>query len=140
MMKNYSLEIIDGLICSVFFMTAALLGPAISLTAIYICCALFGIYFLWRVLCYNFIKPFLVFLVSGALFTIIGYALIHVLPIFYYIFTSFHPGYGKPSAGTGLGVLISFYFNTKICIAAAVIGAIKIMIKNEIASKKKQME
>ena len=139
MMKNYSLEIIDGLICSVVFNATVFLGAAISLTAIYICCALFGIYFLWRVLCYNSIKPFLVFLVSGALFTVIGFVLSLFLPVFYVLFTMFHPGYGKPNAGSGLGVLISFYLNAEIYIVISIIGAIKIMIKNRIASKK-QME
>ncbi|WP_294481768.1 hypothetical protein [uncultured Ruminococcus sp.] len=139
MMKNYSLEIIDGLICSMVFNATVFLGAAISLTAIYICCALFGIYFLWRVLCYNSIKPFLVFLVSGALFTVIGFILSIFLPVFYVLFTMFHPHCGEPNAGDGLGVLISFYLNAEIYIAISIIGAIKIMIKNRIASKK-QME
>lgn len=65
-------------------------------------------------LCYNSIKPFLVFLVSGALFTVIGFILSIFLPVFYVLFTMFHPGYGKPNAGSGLGVLISFHLNADI--------------------------
>lgn len=117
------------------FNATVFLGAAISLTAIYICCALFGIYFLWRVLCYNSIKPFLVFLVSGALFTVIGFVLSLFIPVFYFLFTIFHPHCGEPNAGDGLGVLISLYFHADVCIAISMIGAIKIMIKNRIASK-----
>ena len=140
MMKNYSLEIIDGLICSVVCNITIFLGAAIGpIIGIYISGAVFGIYLLWRVIRYDSIKPFLVFLVSGALFTVIGFILSIFLPVFYVLFTMFHPHCGEPNAGDGLGVLISFHLNAEIYIAISIIGAIKIMIKNRIASKK-QME
>jgi hypothetical protein len=76
-------------------------------------------------------------LVSGALFTVIGFVISIFLPVFYVLFTMFNSG--EPWAGDGFGVVVSFYFNARIFIAAAVIGFVKIMIKNRIASKK-QME
>ncbi|MBE6868775.1 MAG: hypothetical protein E7494_08425 [Ruminococcus albus] len=137
MMKNYSLEIIDGLICSVICNITIFLGAAIGpIIGIYISGAVFGIYFLWRAIRYDSIKPFLVFLVSGALFTVIGFVLSLFIPVFYFLFTIFHPHCGEPNAGDGLGVLISLYFHADVCIAISMIGAIKIMIKNRIASKK----
>lgn len=140
MMKNYSLEIIDGLICSVVCNITIFLGAAIGpIIGIYISGAVFGIYLLWRVIRYDSIKPFLVFLVSGALFTVIGFVISLFIPVFYFLFTIFHPHCGEPNAGDGLGVLISLYFHADVCIAISMIGAIKIMIKNRIASKK-QME
>ena len=140
MMKKYSLEIIDGLICSMVFNATVFLGAAIGpIIGIYISGAVFGIYLLWRVIRYDSIKPFLVFLVSVALFTVIGFVLSLFIPVFYFLFTIFHPHCGEPNAGDGLGVLISFYLNAEIYIAISIIGAIKIMIKNRIASKK-QME
>ena len=140
MMKNYSLEIIDGLICSMVFNATVFLGAAIGpIIGIYISGAVFGIYLLWRVIRYDSIKPFLVFLVSVALFTVIGFVLSLFIPVFYFLFTIFHPHCGEPNAGDGLGVLISFHLNAEIYIAISIIGAIKIMIKNRIASKK-QME
>ncbi|MCR5539878.1 MAG: hypothetical protein K6F71_03450 [Ruminococcus sp.] len=140
MMKNYSLEIIDGLICSVICNITIFLGAAIGpIIGIYISEAVFGIYFLWRAIRYDSIKPFLVFLVSGVLFTVIGFVISLFNPLSYVLVTFFHPGYGSPSAVDGLGMLISLYFHAEVCIAISMIGAIKIMIKNRISSKK-QME
>ncbi|MGN0622710.1 MAG: hypothetical protein ACI4JA_02025 [Oscillospiraceae bacterium] len=133
-MKQNVLSIIDGFICAVIFNITAYLGAGIaSIISILIFCIIFGGFHIYRTSKYEKLPPFVFYTISSALFTVFIYILTLHFPLFYNIFVSANPDYGKPNAGSGFGMVISLYFNCVEYIVIIFIGFIKLLSKKLIS-------